>query len=156
MRSSPEGACSLWPPGSSSGASAFLHADAILRDFATEGRKQLQAFISKLLPTLKEHPFRWTVIASEVASFVWLQRTGHNDGGVMRMKAEAAALGLGLPICEVVVLCVGPRGEFEGGRAAIVHAPSPSDPSYRERSEEGQKMMGRSFALRPGALGGNS
>jgi hypothetical protein len=132
----------------------FLLADAILRDFSTEWRQQLQERISKLLPTLKEHPSRWTVIAGETATLVWLQRTGHDDDQAMRMKAEAAALALGLPLCEVVVLCVSPRGEFEGGRAVIVHAPSPSAPSYRERFEEGQKMMGRSAPLRPGVMGG--
>lgn len=127
----------------------FLRADAIVRDFGSEGRQQMQDLLEKLLPTLTRYPYRWALLAGDFATMMWLQRTGHVDSaGVLQAKAEAALLGLGQEACDVLVVYVDDAGNLAGGSALQVQAPGQDHPAYAQRLEDGRKMMGRSISLR--------
>jgi hypothetical protein len=128
----------------------FLWADAIVRNFCSEGRQQMQDLLEKLLPTLKEHPYRWALLAGvgTFATMMWLQRSGHVDSaGVLQAKAEAALLGLGQQTCEVLVVYVDDDGNLAGGRTLQVKAPGQDHIAYVQRLEDGRKMMERSISL---------
>lgn len=126
----------------------FLAADAAVRDFGAEGRQQLQGLLEKLVPTLNQHPFRWALLGGQPSTFIWMQRNQFVDtAGVMQAKAEAALLGLGQPVCQLLVIYVDDGGGFAGGAAREVQAPTAAHPAYAQRLREGQEMMGRSVRL---------
>lgn len=133
----------------------FLEADAAIRDMSGEGRVSMSTHIEKLLPTLKEHPYRWFTFLGEDQLLIWVQRAGYVDmTETFRAKAEAAAISAGRKHCKVLMVYVRADGTFAGAWARSVFAPTQSDSHYVSRQAEAKKMDGRMVPLIPQGLVG--
>lgn len=128
----------------------YLEADAAVRDMSKEGREDMARHMSELLPTLREHPFRWFMLLGDEPLMVWLQRERYVDVvGVHQAKAEAVALVENSPRCKVLMAFVKEDGSFSGGWAKYVAAPKETSANYASRLADAQRMDARSVALTP-------
>jgi hypothetical protein len=128
----------------------FLAADAAVRDMGGEGRVELARYIEQLLPSLREHPYRWFTLEGDEPLMVWLQRRAYVDvAQVHRAKAEAACLAFKSRRCTVLMVYVNDDGSFAEGGSKTVEAPDPQDARYDERLADGIKLRSRMTPLTP-------
>lgn len=128
----------------------FLEADSAVRDMGSDGRKDMAQHITKLLPSLDKHPYRWFMLLGEEPLMIWLQREHYVDVvEAHRAKAEAVAITSRAPRCKVLTMYVKADGSFAGGWAKYIEAPKETDARYPSRLADAQRMEGRSFPLTP-------
>ncbi len=122
----------------------FLAADATVRDMGGEGREELARHINLLLPSLREHPYRWFTLEGDEPLMVWLQRRAYVDFvQVHRAKAEAVCLAFKSNRCMVLMAYLTDDATFAGGWAQAVKAPDPRDARYEERLAESMRLRSR-------------
>lgn len=128
----------------------FLAADAAVRDMGGEGRVELARYIEQLLPSLREHPYRWFTLEGDEPLMVWLQRRAYVDvAQVHRAKAEAVCLAFKSRRCTVLMVYVNDDGSFAEGGSKTVEAPDPQDARYDERLADGIRLRSRMTPLTP-------
>lgn len=127
----------------------FLLADTSIRDLGKKGREDLAHFMSQILPTLQNHPYRWFMLMlDEEPMMVWLQRSNYTDiAEVHKAKAEAVALFANTNHCTIVFAYVDSNGRFVGGSAKRIRAPIQMDTQFPERLAEAQRMGARAIDL---------
>ncbi|WP_316881929.1 hypothetical protein [Ralstonia wenshanensis] len=126
----------------------FLSADNIVRDMSAEGRTDMARAMEQLIPTLREHPYRWVTLMLDEPLLIWLQRSGYVDvQEVHRDKAESVAIFSGSQSCTVLFIQVSPRGSFDGAWTKRVSPPDEGAPRYAARLADAQRMGGRAVAL---------
>lgn len=127
----------------------FLLADASVRDLGNKGRQDMARFMGQLLPTLRNHPYRWFMLMlEEEPMMVWLQRASYVDiAEVHKAKAEGVALFAQASQCTVVFAYVESDGHFVGGSATRIRAPSQMDAHFPERLADARRMGARTIDL---------
>lgn len=128
----------------------FLAADNIVRDMSMEGRADMARALEQLIPTLREHPYRWFTLMFDDPVLIWLQRSGYVDvQEIHRDKAESVAIFSGSQSCIVLFIQVSTRGSFDGAWTKSIAPPNEGDPRYAARLADAQRMGGRAVALTP-------
>lgn len=130
----------------------WLRIDALFRDNDQTGRENVAAFLEQLEPTLREHPKRRFLIASNTPLKAWLCRAGAEPSAAeIQFQAQVACAVAKASMMEVLVLSYGRLGEIGGIQHQTVKSASILQLDYpavqAEAARQQQKLITPKQAL---------
>ncbi|WVV48680.1 hypothetical protein THH46_07655 [Pseudomonas sp. NA13] len=86
-------------------ASGWIEADNRLRDFSSEGRKDLAQQLEPLRRSLRQHKHRYFALRVDVGMLFWMHRSGDTpDISAAQFKAQVTAESLNVEKVMLIVL----------------------------------------------------
>ena len=130
-------------------APKWLATESHIRDFAEDGRVNLDNFLRNLRQTLNLHPARYLILSGDGNPlFVWLQKHEESiDWPKVNDKASAAALAVGASYVTGVLADVGADGTYYSAQYFAVHVPTEQTGENTHIFEDAGRMAQPARAL---------